>query len=99
MGELGAGASGRGLLEDVVEEPSGDDFVWFTVTTQQACNLDRVGDEWRVVDLAVRIGVANAIAACAIGSPANWCAARRWPAVAARGRSSLWMLSVTAVTS
>ena len=55
--ELGAG--GRGLFEDVVEQPGGDDFVWLAVAAQQASDLDWMGDERRVVDLPVLTGVAS----------------------------------------
>ena len=51
MSELCAGRCG--LLEYFVEQPSGDDFLRLTVAAKQPTDLDRMGDERRVVDLPV----------------------------------------------
>ena len=87
-----------------MEEPGSDDFVWLAVAAQQASDLDRMRDEWRVVDLTLLTGVAarsrTLSAACAIGSPANWRAARPGPGGGGARGLSLWMASVTpAITS
>ena len=72
-------ASSPGLLEHVMKQAGSDDFVWLPIRAQQRTDIDWMGDERRLVDLAVLIRVAreaNLSAACAIGSPANELPAR-----------------------
>ena len=43
----------------VAEQLGGADFVWPSVAAQQRAHLDGMGDEWRVVDSRLLVGVAG----------------------------------------
>jgi hypothetical protein len=62
-----------------MKQARSDDFVWLPIRAQQRTDVDWMGDERRVVDLAVLIRVAGRgelQPACAIGNPANELPAR-----------------------
>jgi hypothetical protein len=45
------------LLQDVMEQPSGNDLIWLAVVVEQPSDFDRMNDERRTVDLPVLAGM------------------------------------------
>ena len=56
---LASFANTPGLLEHVMKQAGGDDFVWLPMRAQQRTNLNRMGDGRRLLDLPVLIRVAG----------------------------------------